>query len=54
MARMTDAAIANVFVYAKGRNIFPSGPVNANTGMNDTTVLTTAVTMAPPTSVEAS
>jgi len=51
-ARATTAAArsANVLVKARGLNSFPSGPVSANTGRNETTVVATAVRTAPPTS----
>ena len=42
--------MAKVLVKASGRKSFPSWPVRKNTGMNETIVFETAVTIAPPTS----
>ena len=45
-----DALMAKVLVYARGLNSFPSWSVRAKTGMKDTIVFETAVTIAVPTS----
>ena len=47
---MTDAPMAKVLVNASGRNSLPSWSVRKKTGMNETSVFETAVTIAPPTS----
>ena len=51
-ARVTEAAMANVLVYASGLKSF-SWSVRAKTGMNEMIVLVTAVNIAPPASVGA-
>ena len=43
--------MAKVFVNASGLKSLPSWSVRKNTGMNETIVFETAVTIAPPTSV---
>ena len=49
-ATMREAAMAIVFVKARGRNNFPSAPIIVNTGMKLIMVVSTAVRMAPETS----
>ncbi len=52
-ATMTDAASANVFVKARGRNSLPSAAIIVNTGRKLTTVVDTAVKTALATSFDA-
>ena len=52
-ATITDAAKANVLVNASGRNSLPSAPIIVNTGRKLTIVVATAVSTAPPTSLDA-
>ena len=52
-AIMMDATRANVLVYASGLKSLPSAPIMANTGKKLTTVVSTAVKTAPPTSLAA-
>ena len=47
---MTLEPMAKVLVNASGWKSLPSWSVRKNTGMNDTSVFDTAVTIAPPTS----
>ncbi len=49
-----DAMSAKVLVYARGLKSLPSAAVIVNTGRNPTTVVATAVSTAPPTSMVAS
>ena len=52
-ATINEATKANVFVYAKGPNNFPSAASIVNTGKKLTTVVATAVTIAELTSAAA-
>ncbi len=52
-ATTTEATRANVLVNASGRNSFPSAPVMVKTGRKLMTVVATAVSTAPATSLEA-
>src|SRR4051794_40813027 len=49
IARIATPMSANVLVYAKGWNIFPSRPESANTGKNDRIVIKTEKKIGRPT-----
>ena len=48
-----EAMRAKVLVYARGLKSLPSAPIMVNTGRKLTTVVATAVSTAPPTSLAA-